>query len=38
MRALGNLPYSLAKAGPSDIDGVGNCAFLFRCLTNMALD
>jgi metallophosphoesterase superfamily enzyme len=27
MRALGSLPYSLAKPGPSAIDGVGNCTF-----------
>lgn len=25
MRAIEQMPYSLAKAGPADIDGVGNC-------------
>ena len=25
MRALMNMPYSLAQAGPDDVDGVGNC-------------
>ena len=25
MRTLESMPYSLAQAGPSDVDGVGNC-------------
>ena len=25
MRTLMNMPYSVAKAGPKDVDGVGNC-------------
>ena len=25
MRALQNLPYSLAQPGPKDVDGIGNC-------------
>jgi hypothetical protein len=30
MRALQNLPYSLAQPGPKDVDGVGNCEFNIR--------
>lgn len=29
MRTLMNMPYSLAQAGPKDVDGVGNCKCSF---------
>lgn len=30
MRALQQLPYSLAQPGPQDVDGVGNCKLQLR--------
>lgn len=37
MRALASLPYSLAQAGPSGIDGIGNCAY-FPCVQRVRAD